>query len=1085
MTKLLFDGLLPIYSVAILLELNGQLHLPYFHQQLVHRFNKQLMQLDDAQTQFMHIEAAESGQLSYTAGDRYAYGIHCYAMEKAPFQHLFTRLTQLKEPTQPFATALGSQLSLIRLTDLVSAQTITKASQLQAFNQRQLKELIKHWQSSRNDYPRQIDIHIKSPTRIARNDYDIKVLNLQGDEALCRDITQISISLLLQQLVARFNQNLPEQPVQLSKEHIEQVALAFRIKGGDLFWVDTENKQTTDNTNITNGGMIGYLQIEQIAPTEDWVWEALILGQYLGIGAATHLGFGQYHIQFSNIPTHHLQPQVLQPSQSLLSKALRLPNIRSATKHLEKKSKQEALADKFQQQLDKALDELHDHRYTAPPLFAQEIPKKNGGTRLLAVAPLYDRILQKAIAMQLTPSIDALLYQSSYAYRKGRSRLDVKNEIQQAIASGRHWIYESDVSRFFDEIDRNQLKLRLASLFADDPIVEAVNGWLSADIIIDGVRHARAKGIPQGSPLSPLMANFMLDDFDSDLISKGFHLIRYADDFVIMCENQIEAEFAAEEVKRSLNEIGLSINQAKSHIKSVNDGFQFVGYIFQADVSIDTNNVSAKMHPLTDEAGIWGEDEFSDDFLWQPESPTYYSPITTTTQLSDNKSTTFVAEAAPIKKPTLSVNESAIADDDEWLPWEGPPRFHLAATQHDAEQAHNTTKNTAIDNSSQNEADTEDEANSLDELAETSVDFSNLLTDLVSDNVVPSQQTIANNQAQPDNSDDESFGQMPNEGTFFTLAGESSLISLNNGRFVISQDEIVIQSIPLIHISGVLLFGNHHLTTPLMKACLAAQIPIHFATRMGKYEGALWNQKPIDNSYKLWLTQLAVFEDSAHALHLAKLTVASRITNMTSLLKRYTSFSAVAQCIRQHNEALKNLNQADSLASLLGHEGNATKNYYQALTHLVPSWCEFDSRNRRPPKDPFNVLLSYGYTWLYAHIDAILTARGFLTWKGYYHQQSSGHAALASDMVESYRHLIERVALTCVNNKIIQLDDFRIEDEQLRLSSEGRKRYIRQLESYFDKEQQSDNIWQHIHQQAASLNLYLQSEGDYLPFTNG
>ena len=96
------------------------------------------------------------------------------------------------------------------------------------------------------------------------------------------------------------------------------------------------------------------------------------------------------------------------------------------------------------------------------------------------------------------------------------------------------------------------------------------------------------------------------------------------------------------------------------------------------------------------------------------------------------------------------------------------------------------------------------------------------------------------------------------------------------------------------------------------------------------------------------------------------------------------------------------------------------------------------------------MLLSYGYTWLYAHTDAILTTQGFLTWKGYYHQPSSGHAALASDIIESYRHLIERAALTSVNNKMIQLEDFRMEDEQLRLGSDARKTYLRLSKAIFE-----------------------------------
>lgn len=285
---------------------------------------------------------------------------------------------------------------------------------------------------------------------------------------------------------------------------------------------------------------------------------------------------------------------------------------------------------------------------------------------------------------------------------------------------------------------------------------------------------------------------------------------------------------------------------------------------------------------------------------------------------------------------------------------------------------------------------------------------------------------------------------------------------------------------------GQLNKGNHHLTMPLIKAALKAQIPIHISNRMGEYEGAIWRRQPIDNSYKHWFIQLQHFDNEDAALILAKATVESRLHNMQFTLQRYHKNPAVLTALKRIAALKHKVEACQQLPSLLGVEGSATKAYYEGLQALVPDWCNFTGRNRRPPKDPYNVLLSFGYTWLYAHCDAILTSLGFLTWKGFYHQTSSGHAALASDIIESYRHIVERAALTAVNTKQIQLDDFRIEDNQLRLSSKARKAYITLLEKRFLKtDEQGHTLWQTLHQQGKALLKNINNHTPYSPYKEG
>ncbi len=733
--------------------------------------------------------------------------------------------------------------------------------------------------------------------------------------------------------------------------------LPLQLVDADLFWLDTPYYSEGGETNTT-GGMVGYITLEQTGMLPHGIWQGLILGQYLGVGQRRTSGFGKYQLMLAPDPHTRNLPNRYGRSQSLLSQVLLQRNIDKAIVLAEEKKDNHALTEKQLAQIHSATGQLRHGDYQPPPLFAQLIPKTDGSMRTLAIAPLFDRVLQKSAALVISPCIDAILYHRTYAYRKGRSRQQARYDIQQAYQEGYRWIYESDVESFFDSIDRRQLIKRLVSLFGNDPLFPFIARWLSSDVILNGQRIERVKGIPQGSPLSPVLANFILDDFDTDLESRGFRLVRFADDFIILCKSRIEAELAADQVKQSLAELGLSINQEKSHIISLEQGFKFLGYLFQNEWAVD----------------IGGNSD------------------ATQTYAKDN----------------LPPNAPA------WLAALGDTEPKSIEAQH--------------------------------------------------------------------NEDIGLVGRMQEEGSFLTVAGESSMLSLENGQVIVKQNEVISYSVPLSHLAGVLLFGNHHITTPLMKSCLKAQLPVHFADRMGNYEGALWKRQPIDKSYKGWFVQLQHFDTSDYALTLAKVTVSSRLHNMQHLLQRHHKNPTVMRVLKKIATMKHKIAPTTTLSRLLGIEGIATREHFAALSALLPEWCEFKGRNRRPPKDPFNVLLSYGYTWLYAHADSILQSHGFLTWKGYYHQTSSGHAALASDVIESYRHLIERAALTAVNTKIIQLDDFRYEEEQIRLGSEARRKYLVLLEKSFMHDNANKTPWQHLHEQAESLWGNIHHHAPYICF---
>jgi CRISP-associated protein Cas1 len=186
------------------------------------------------------------------------------------------------------------------------------------------------------------------------------------------------------------------------------------------------------------------------------------------------------------------------------------------------------------------------------------------------------------------------MYHGSFGYRPRRSRESARTAIQAAYREGYRWVYESDIDDFFDTVDWERLKTRLIALYGDDPLVALILGWMAAPVEYQGELIVRRAGLPQGASLSPLLANLMLDDFDADLEHGGFRLVRFADDFVVLCKDRAEAEAAARAAAQSLADLGLRLNPGKSQILPFAQGFRYLGYLFVDSLALDVSGDKAE-----------------------------------------------------------------------------------------------------------------------------------------------------------------------------------------------------------------------------------------------------------------------------------------------------------------------------------------------------------------------------------------------------------------------------------------------------------------------------------------------------------
>jgi RNA-directed DNA polymerase len=226
------------------------------------------------------------------------------------------------------------------------------------------------------------------------------------------------------------------------------------------------------------------------------------------------------------------------------------------------------------------VEQIHSGNYIPAAIRGKEIPKRNGNKRLLGIPTVIDRMLQQAVSRVIMPQYEYMFSTYSYGYRPQRHSLQAVQKSLYYINSGYQHIVDIDLKGFFDEVD-HCLILNLLYRKTKCPIImQLIRRWLKAPIWIDGKLIKRRKGIPQGSPLSPLLSNIILHELDEKLEKRGLRFVRYADDFSIYCKTKTEARENGNKVFLFLRDkLKLPINREKSGIrKPIN--FCLLGYSF-------------------------------------------------------------------------------------------------------------------------------------------------------------------------------------------------------------------------------------------------------------------------------------------------------------------------------------------------------------------------------------------------------------------------------------------------------------------------------------------------------------------------
>jgi RNA-directed DNA polymerase len=277
---------------------------------------------------------------------------------------------------------------------------------------------------------------------------------------------------------------------------------------------------------------------------------------------------------------------------SLIDKVYRAETLRAAWQRVKAnggaagvdRQSVERFAARGEMYLEELSTALKKGTYRPQPVRRVEIPKGGGKFRPLGIPVVKDRIVQTALKFVLEPIFEREFLQMSYGFRPGLGCKEALREVEGLLKDGYTFVVDADLKSYFDTIPYAQLLERVEERVSDGRVLELIEAFLKQDIVREMERWTPTGGTPQGAVTSPLLANLYLHPLDCQMQQQGYRMVRYADDFVVLCKSGEKAQAALEEVRSWVEQNGLSLNVDKTHVgdcRQEGQGFEFLGYRFE------------------------------------------------------------------------------------------------------------------------------------------------------------------------------------------------------------------------------------------------------------------------------------------------------------------------------------------------------------------------------------------------------------------------------------------------------------------------------------------------------------------------
>jgi len=666
--------------------------------------------------------------------------------------------------------------------------------------------------------------------------------------------------------------------------------------------------------------------------------------------------------------------------------------------------------------------------YQPMPLRSLKVPKKprlepgeppKTEWRGLGVPTVRDRIVQQALLNLLHPILEPQFEDCSFAYRPGRSYKGAVHQIETWRERGYDWVLDADVVKYFDNIQHPRLFAELQERVHDPAIGNLVEQWIKSGVTTTSGLILPSKGIPQGSVVSPILANVYLDDFDEAVEDAGFKLVRFADDFVVLAKSKARIETAQALVDHLLTTMGLELHPDKTRITNFQQGFHFLGHTFVRSLTLQDQGKGKKQRQREEKA-IQAHNE--SPLLQYTDRPAQ------TTQMQQALLAAIQESEKPIPPPLYVVMGYKLRDEKpvqieskEWSWRNGMSTLYLVK-----------------------------------------------------------QGTMLR----------KDHGRFVIEGGQYEENGTTNQNKAKQSKASQASSPL---EIPIKEVGRILVLGNVQISTSAISVCLEHQIPVVFMSQAGEYKGHLWSSEFCD--LPMEAAQFGRRHDRSFQQAMARYLLHGKLTNSRHLLLRLNrkrKIEGLVAKIHRIDQHIMALTQTNDLEVMRGHEGSAARLYFAALGQLITNpGFSLTGRSRRPPKDPVNSLLSFGYTLLFNNVLSLILAEGLNPYLGNLHRSDRKEPHLGFDLMEEWRSpIVDSLMITLVNKKILRPTDFTFPnpDGGIYLNDAARRIFLKHFEERISEEiaypalQQPVSYRRAIQLQIQQYKRCLQDSTPYQPF---